>query len=542
MSNYTDGLSLEEQIGQTLMVGFQGLTPSPEIIELIQHYHVGNIILFSRNVHDAQQVLELTQHLQSIAKEAGQPYPLLIAIDHENGIVQRLGDIVTIFPGNMALGAIGSKEIAYKVAQAIGQELKALGITMNLAPVVDVNNNPANPVIGVRSFGEDAQQVGRLGAAMVKGYQSAGILSCLKHFPGHGDTAIDSHLALPTIPYTLERLEELELVPFRRGIEAGTESVMIAHISFPALTQDTMLPASVSATIVQGLLREELGFTGVILSDCMEMNATANTFGTERAAVMALDAGIDIVLVSHTHTRQQGSIEAIQRAVLSDKLSPHMVQQAAERVLRLKARAQASSADAIHQAHTSIIGCEAHVQLQKQAYELSTTLVRNEDALLPLHLNADERIVILSPQRNGKKIVEDRHHSDAILAEIIEQYHMPVKLLALTDSMGTTWEQLLRTTDASDVFIVATVNAHLDDTQAELVRSLLSSGRRVIGIAVRNPYDLLAFPELRTYVVTYEYTRQALAAAVHVLFGEGQPKGHLPVSIPGLYPLASSRT
>ncbi len=224
MDNYTDGMTLEEQIGQLLMVGFWGSTPSQEIIDLIQRHHVGNILLFSRNIRDAQQVFELTQSLQAIAQEAGQRYPLLIAIDQENGLVQRLGEAVTLFPGNMALGAIGSEKVAYEVALATGRELKALGINMNLAPVVDVNNNPANPVIGVRSFGEDAWQGARLAAAMVKGYHAARILACLKHFPGHGDTAVDSHLALPTIPYAFERLEALELAPFRSGIEAAPPS------------------------------------------------------------------------------------------------------------------------------------------------------------------------------------------------------------------------------------------------------------------------------------------------------------------------------
>src|SRR5215470_15002556 len=333
MRNYTEGMTREEQAGQVLMAGFWGSTPSQEIIDLIQRYHVGNIILFSRNVRDARQVFELTRSLQQIAKEAGQRYPLFIAIDQENGIVQRLGEAATILPGNMALGAIGSEEIAYEVARATGRELKTLGINMNLAPVVDVNNNPANPVIGVRSFGEDPQQVARLGAAMVKGYQAAGIISCLKHFPGHGDTAVDSHLALPTIPHTLERLETLELVPFRQGIEAGAESVMIAHVSFPALTQRDALPATLSPAIIRGLLRKRLGFNGMILSDCMEMKAISETFGTERAAVMALQAGIDLVLVSHHYARQRESIEAL----LAGELSSQAAQQAAERVLKLKA-------------------------------------------------------------------------------------------------------------------------------------------------------------------------------------------------------------
>src|SRR5438034_3900485 len=337
MDTYTDGMSLEEQIGQVLMVGFWGNTPSQEIIDLIQHYHAGSIILLSRNVRAAQQVLELTRSLQMIAKQAGHPYPLLIAIDQENGIVQRLGEAATIFPGNMALGAIDSEEIAYKVALATGQELKALGINMNLAPVVDVNNNSANPVIGVRSFGEDPQQVARLGAAMVKGYRAAGILSCLKHFPGHGDTTTDSHLALPVIPYTLQRLEALELVPFWSGIEARAEGVMIAHIAFPTLMEQNTLPATLSSTIVQELLRKQLDFKGIILSDCMEMEAISETFGTERGVVMALQAGIDLVLVSHEYKYQRASIEAIQAAIQSHELTTQPVRQAAERVLKLKA-------------------------------------------------------------------------------------------------------------------------------------------------------------------------------------------------------------
>src|SRR6266853_188024 len=314
-------MTLEEQIGQLLMVGFWGITPSQEIIDLIQRHHVGNIILFSRNIRDTQQVLELTKNLQKIAKEAGQRYPLLIGIDQENGIVQRLGEAATILPGNMALGAIGSEEISYMVAQATGNELKALGINMNLAPVVDVNNNPANPIIGVRSFGEEPLLVARLGAAMVRGYRASGVLSCIKHFPGHGDTAVDSHLALPVIPYTLQRLEALELVPFRAGIEAGAESVMIAHVAFPALTHDAALPATLSSAIIQGLLRDKIGYKGVIISDCLEMQAISDTFGTELAAVMALQAGIDLVLVSHHSTRQRGSFEAIREAALTGELS-----------------------------------------------------------------------------------------------------------------------------------------------------------------------------------------------------------------------------
>jgi beta-N-acetylhexosaminidase len=523
MSNYADDMTLEERIGQTLMVGFPGTTASREVIELIQRYHVGNIILFSRNVRDAEQVRKLTQHLQEAAREAGHVYPLLIAIDQENGIVQRLGEAATLFPGNMALGAIGSEEVAAEVALATGRELKALGINMNLAPVVDVNNNAANPVIGVRSFGEDPRLVARLGSAMVKGYQDAGVVSCLKHFPGHGDSAVDSHLAMPLIPHSLERLEAVELVPFRAGIEAGAGSVMIAHVAFPALTHDEALPATLSSAIIQKLLREKLGYEGVIVSDCLEMQAISDTFGTEPAAVLALQAGIDLVLVSHTFSRQRGGFEAIREATLTGELSAQVAQRAAERIVNLKARYLSWDEAAVD------IDYAAHARLQEQAYELSTTLVRNDDALLPLRPQVGESIVVVSPARNTTTMVEDRFYSDEMLLDILRHYASDVSLLRVTSEND--YRELLEEERKNDIFMVATVNAHLDEEQASVVRLLIASGRRVIGIAVRNPYDLQAFPQLRTFLATYEYTRPALVAAVRVIFGEREARGHLPVSV-----------
>jgi beta-N-acetylhexosaminidase len=294
-------------------------------------------------------------------------------------------------------------------------------------------------------------------------------------------------------------------------------------VAFPALTHDDMLPATLSSAIIQGLLREKLGYGGVILSDCMEMSAVSNTFGTERAAVMALQAGIDLVLVSHRFTRQQGSFEAIREAALTGELSAQVVQQAAERVLSLKAR-YLSWDEA-----TTDIDYEAHVQLQDRAFELSTTLVRNEDALLPLRLKAGENIVIVSPQRNTMTMVEDRFYSDDMLLDIIRQYHNNVSMLPVASDDD--YRELLGEERENDIFIVATVNAYLDEGQANVVRLLIASNRRVVGIAVRNPYDLQAFPQLRTYLATYEYTRSALIAATRVLFGERDARGHLPVSV-----------
>ncbi len=527
-------MTLEEQIGQLFMVGFDGITATPEVLDLIEHYHVGGVILFSRNIGSAQQVADLTRSLQAAAFAAGQRAPLLISIDQENGMVRRLGEDMTAFPGNMALGAIGSEQIVQDVAQATGEELKALGITMNLAPVADVNNNPANPVIGVRSFGEDPQQVARLTAVAVRGYRAAGVISSLKHFPGHGDTATDSHLALPVIPHTMERLNAVELVPFKSGIAAGADSVMIAHIFLPALMPADGLPATVSPAIIQGLLRGQLGYTGVVVSDCMEMDAITNTVGAARGSVLALKAGTDVVLVSHRADRQRASIEAALEAARSGELSTAAIAQAAERVLRLKQRALAWNA-ALPAAPPAWTGSSAHQQLAQQAYEQSTTLVRNAEALLPLRLDPTEPLAVLIPQPNTFSQASDKaQHHDFFVANI-HQRHQNVDALVLPPQpTSADYQQALQAASRAKATILLTMNANLDNQQAKLMQALLQTGTRVIGVSVGNPYDLLAFPTLRTYLVTYEYTRPALAAAARVLFGEIPARGRLPVTLPNL--------
>jgi beta-N-acetylhexosaminidase len=534
MSDETDGMSLEQQIGQLFMVGFAGTHASPDVLDLIERHHVGGVIFFSRNIGTARQVADLTRSLQGAARAAGHHAPLLISIDQENGMVSRLGNDMTAFPGNMALGAIGSEQIAADVARATGEELKTLGINMNLAPDADVNNNPANPVIGVRSFGEDPQDVARLTAAAVRGYRSAGVISTLKHFPGHGDTATDSHLALPIIPHPLERLAAVEFAPFERGIAAGAEGVMIAHLFLPALMPSDGLSASVSPAVIQGLLRERLGYTGVVLSDCMEMDAITNTVGTAQGSVLALQAGTDIVLVSHRYDRQRASIEAALAAVHSGALPPEAIHQAARRVLRLKRRAL-SWEHASPAASFAWAGSPAHRQLAQRAYEQSTTLVLNKDALLPLRLKPAERLLVLLPQPHRFSQASDRAQHHEFLLENIRQRHRNAEVIVLSsEPTGAERELALHVASSVKATIMLTLNANLDHHQALLMGDMLRSGVPVIGVAAGQPYDVLAFPALRSYLVTYEYTRPALAAAVRVLFGEIPARGHLPVSLPGL--------
>lgn len=533
-----DDLTLDEQIGQLFMVGFPGTEPTPALIELIERYHVGNIILFSRNVHDAQQLHHLTSRLQALASASGQRLPLLIAIDQENGMVQRMGEDATIFPGNMALGATGSEQSAYDVALAAGLELRALGVNLNLAPVVDVNNNPANPVIGVRSFGEDPQQVARLAGAEIRGYQRAGVATCIKHFPGHGDTATDSHLAMPVVPYDMERLERLELVPFKSGIAAGTDCVMTAHISFPALAGDKELPATLSPTVITHLLREQLGFQGVIMTDCLEMNAVSETVGVGRGAVLAQRAGNDIILISHLYERQLAGIEALKAAVQTGEVTPEQIRQAATRVLALKERLQSHAQEQAAELSIAQVGSEEHRRLRDEIYERSITLVRDNARMLPLHLAPEQRLLVVYTHRDIWTQVEDKGYPEEFLIESLRQHHTNTSAIVLNEQTTPDgYEQLYRSAAEADVILMVTVNALLDQQQVAVMRRLLATERPLIGLAAYSPYDLLAFPELGTYLVTYEYTRPAIAAAVRVLFGEIQPQGKLPVSLPGLYSL-----
>jgi len=532
---HAEELTLDEQIGQTMVVGFTGTDVSSDIVDLIQNDKVGGVILFSRNIRDARQLLDLTTALQEAARAAGHRYPLLISTDQENGMVRRLGAGTTVFPGNMALGAIGAEDIAHAIALATGRELAALGVNLNLAPVVDVNNNPANPVIGVRSFGEDPAQVGRLGAATVRGYHEAGVMTCLKHFPGHGDTAVDSHLDLPVVPHTLDRLERVELVPFKAAIAAGADGVMVAHIHFQRLMPHDALPATLSPAIVRGLLREQLGFAGVIMSDCLEMDAVAETVGTERAAVLGLQAGLDLIFVSHTYTRQKDSIAAIRAAVRSGELAEGAVRVAADRVARLKERYL--SWDALPgPAVPDWIGGDAHLRLADGACERAVTLLCDDAGLVPLRLRPAERLLVLYPHGEALTRAEDSRARAGAFAARLRRRHPCVEDIAISLAPSEDeQEALLRRAAESDVVIMATVNAHLYPRQAKMMRRLIASGRRIVGVAVRNPYDLLAFPQLGTYLATYDDTAPMLEAATRVLCGEVEPRGRLPVSLPGLY-------
>ncbi|HWP35663.1 MAG TPA: beta-N-acetylhexosaminidase, partial [Thermodesulfobacteriota bacterium] len=318
-----------------LLVGFPGPTPSAELLALVRE-GVAGVVYFRRNVQGGPEAIaRLTAALQAEAAAAGRP-PLLVAVDQEGGPVARLSAPFTEFPGARALGLAADERLAERVGRATAAELRAVGITVNLAPVVDVLTHPANPVMAGRTFGTDPALVARLGAALVRGLQAGGVAACAKHFPGHGDTDEDSHRTLPVVPHPLERLERVELPPFAAAVAAGVAMVMTAHVLYPALDPDR--PATLSARVVEGLLRRRLGFDGVVVSDDLEMAAVAGRFGWEEAVVAAVEAGCDLLLICHDAERQQRAIAALGRAVAIGRLAPARVEASLARLARLRQR------------------------------------------------------------------------------------------------------------------------------------------------------------------------------------------------------------
>jgi len=323
---------LRKKVGQLFMLGFSGTSVSSGLRELLADYHPGGVILFARNLEHPAQIARLTNALQQCSPDS----PLLISIDQEGGRVSRLPEDFTVFPPCAVLGACGSSELAYAAAAVTAAELRAVGINMNLAPVLDVQTNADNPVIGDRAFSSTATTVCELGLATIAGLQDNKVIACGKHFPGHGDTAADSHKELPTVSASVERLRERELRPFAHAIENGLATIMTAHVLYPSL--DTQRPATLSRAILTDLLRDELRFEGVTLTDDLEMRAILDHHGIEEASVQAVQAGVDLVLICKDHGRQVAAMEAVYAAVKDRTISQSRLEASVCRIAQLKER------------------------------------------------------------------------------------------------------------------------------------------------------------------------------------------------------------
>jgi beta-N-acetylhexosaminidase len=362
-----------EKIGQLFMVGFDGTTVSPDLASFIKEYKPGGVILFSRNLESLEQIIELTNDLQACSPHS----PLLIAIDQEGGRVSRLPKSFTIFPPCEVLGRCNSSELAYAAAATTAKELRAVGINMNMAPVLDVNSNPANPVIGDRAFGATPGPVCELGLATVGGLQDNRVVACGKHFPGHGDTNADSHKELPVVSASRERLDAVELPPFRHAATHGVATMMTAHVRYRAL--DDGVPATLSPIIVGKLLREEWRYDGVVLTDDLEMHAIIDHYGIEDATVRAVAAGCDMPLICKDRNREVAAITALDKAVADGTVTGDRLELSLGRIARLKERFLLPSRPVSISDAKLVVGCRSHRALlhaiEQTRERLAKTLV-----------------------------------------------------------------------------------------------------------------------------------------------------------------------
>jgi beta-N-acetylhexosaminidase len=359
-------MTSRENIGQLFMVGFSGTSVTPDLASFIREYKPGGVILFSRNLDSVEQIVELTNDLQRCSPKS----PLLISIDQEGGRVSRLPKGFTIFPPCELLGRCNSTELAYAAAATIAKELKAVGINMNMAPVLDVNSNPDNPVIGDRAFGATPDVVSQLALATAAGLQDNNVVACGKHFPGHGDTNADSHKELPVVEASRERLEAVEFPPFRRAAAEGVAAMMTAHVLYRAL--DDQLPATLSPAVITNLLREELHYEGVVFTDDLEMHAIVDHYGIGDAAVRAFLAGCDVLLICKERGLEIAAFEAVEQAVASGTISTERLEQSVARIQRVKRRFIMPYKPALISDAKLVAGCRSH-QALLQSMQLAGT-------------------------------------------------------------------------------------------------------------------------------------------------------------------------
>jgi len=525
-------MEIAEAVGQRLLLAFHGKeSPSTEIERAIRDFQPAGISLFrSLNIDSPAQLRDLTGSLQRLARDSGLS-PLLIATDQEGGQLMAVG-AGTPLPGNMALGATGSESLARRAGEVLGCELAAMGVNVDYAPCVDVNINPHNPVVGVRSFGEDPAEVAILGAAMVEGIQSQGVAATAKHFPGHGDTASDSHHGLPFVPHSLERLRALEFVPYRSSIKAGTKLVMTAHLALPALDGPSAPPATLSPRVLKGVLRSELGFNGVIVTDALDMHAIRQGEALGGEAVKAAAAGADLLLVTANPRDQQRIHSALMNAAEGGGLDRSDLVASAARVLALKGwlARQPPAPD------LGVIGSARHMEVAREIAERSITLVRNRANLLPLRLAPDQRIAVVVPKPLDLTPADTSSYVSLQLAGSLRQYHPRVdEFLIPYAPSDAEIRELLQVLPGYDLIVVGTLNAFEQEDQAALVRELHMTQVPVAVVALRLPYDLASFPEVRTYLCTYSLMEPSMRAVAGVLFGHLRPAGRLPVGIPGLH-------
>ena len=507
-------MTLKEKLGQLILPGFHSTYYDDQIRTLIEDYHVGNVILFTRNFENASQIRKLTFKIhEEVIKHTGHiPF---IAIDQEGGLVTRMMKDVTFAPGPMSASA-SIPDATYYTGKMLAEDMIRLGMNFNLAPSLDVNNNPNNPVINVRSYSDDPSVVAKLGKRFIEGSGEFGVLACAKHFPGHGDCEVDSHLGLPTINYDLDRIHKIEMHPFIENI--NVPAIMSAHIMFPAY--DTV-PATLSKKILTNVLREELGFKGLILTDCLEMKAIADMYGTSNGALMAVLAGADICDISHTLEYQIKALELLEEAVLDGRLPLEVLDEKVERILKYKNQTLPYLEKYFYNQEMKF--SEENNQLAQTIVDNSLTHVVGENVVLT------PNTLVIAPVAMAKTIIEDEF-DDRNLAKVLrkEFKDLDVRELSLTDEFTS---DVVSNLDKYDQVILFSYNAATSKKQAQFINQVLSQKDNATVISLKGPMDYHKYENLKNYLCLYEYTPNSIRTVVKYFKNELLPNGKLTIKL-----------
>jgi beta-N-acetylhexosaminidase len=555
-------MSLEEKIGQLLSIGINAtfLNEDSDAYRALRHQvvdnHIGGITLFRSPVYES---VMLVNRLQAMARE-----PLLISADLEAGAGMRFDDTLN-FPWNMALGATGNPDYARRQGAVTAREARALGIEQIFAPVVDVNNNAANPVINVRSYGEDPAEVARLASAFIEGAQGGGVLATAKHFPGHGDTSVDSHRGLPVINVNRQRLDSIELVPFRAAIASGVGCIMSAHIGLPQIdstqvsplpraeivrplyaeegseagSEKATLPATLSPVVLGQVLRRDLGFNGLVVTDALDMSGLTIYFKQDEAAVRALLAGADMLLKP---ADPDAIVRGLRDAVRSGRLTEKRIEESARRVLAAKydlglVQQRITPLDRIER----LVSNRDAIALAQEIAEHAITLVRNDAKLLPLtNLRPDARIVNIAITNGDDRLIIAQPFVAAMT-----RANRRLETIVLDDrSSDAEVQKALARAQGADIVIASLYgrvrsgqarSVGLPEPGARALASLINAHAPVIGISFGNPYLLADFPTLQTYLVAYGDMPSLQQAAARAALGQTDITGRLPITLPALY-------
>ncbi len=510
--------SIEQQVGQMMMVGFHGLTAPDYILDWLREGRIAGVILFARNIDNPEQVAQLTQQIHDNAI-----YPAIVAIDQEGGTVSRMREGFTESPSAMALASSQNGDYTAPMMQVLGDEMRVLGINWTYAPVCDITYNRDNPTVGTRSFGSDAETVSQYVAEAVKGFQAGGVAACAKHFPGLGDTAIDTHLALARLDVPVEHLLAHDLLPYRSAISADVASVMVTHTVFTQL--DTEYPATLSPVIVKQLLRDELGFDGIVVTDCMEMRAVSDNFGVGESAVLSVLGDHDFILFSHTREMQAQAYDAVCEAVKSGRIPQSRIDDALRRIETFRERFK------VEQIDTATIRNDEHLDIAGQAGQAGVVLVKHNKSL-PIQPQAGQQVALIEfASYLDSDVVESGGQTG--LGQAIQSQQPDVQTLALSNHnlSEDIIEQAKTLAAESHILVLATRNAHLMESQAELAQQLIDEATNTILLCLRNPYDAEIFPSAETILCTNGDSAPSIQATVDALMGRFTPSGKLPIDL-----------